>query len=52
MFSLSFEPLHKVLRLDFTGLFTTRDLEAVDRAVVRFLGGFDRAGEGSAACTI
>jgi hypothetical protein len=46
MFSLSFEPLHKVLRLDFTGLSTTQDLKAIDRAVVRFLGGFDRVGEG------
>ena len=52
MFSLSFELLHKVLRLDFTSLFTTQNLEAIDHAVVGFLGGFDRAGKASAASTI
>src|SRR5262249_2940674 len=42
MFSVSFDRVHKVLRLDFSGLFTTEDLDAIDPLLIRFLGGEDR----------
>ena len=39
MFNLSFERLRKVLRLSFAGIFTTEDMDSIDPALIRFLGG-------------
>jgi hypothetical protein len=38
MFTLSLEPLHRVLRLRFTGLLTNDDLDRIDPALVRMAG--------------
>lgn len=42
MFSLSFEVTYKVLRFDFAGIFVPQDLDNIDIALVRFLGGEGR----------
>ena len=42
MFSVSFEGTFKVLRFDFSRVFTTEDLDGIDLAIVGFLGGEGR----------
>ena len=42
MFSLSFEATYKVLRFDFASVLTPQDLDDIDVALVRFLGGEGR----------
>lgn len=39
MMSIAFERRRRVLRLKFAGLFTSEDLDAIDPALLRFLGG-------------
>ncbi len=38
MVSLSFEPVHRVLCLTFSGVFATEDLDSIDPHLIRFLG--------------
>jgi hypothetical protein len=46
MFTLSLDRLQWVLRLKFSGLFTAEDLDAIDPALVRFLGTVGGARQG------
>lgn len=40
--AVAFDRTHKVLRLEFAGLFTPEDVDSIDVAVVEFLGGAGR----------
>ena len=42
MFSVSFDHTFKVLRLDFSRIFTTEDFDGIDLAILGFLGGQGR----------
>ena len=40
--AVAFDRTHKVLRLDFSGLFTPEDIDSIDISVIEFLGGAGR----------